>query len=256
MIDCHCHILPGLDDGAKSLAHSIEMARTAVDEGITTIIATPHHENPYFNSTSEQMLNGVQELNRALEAEGIPLEIMPGQEIRMFGDLLKHLSLGYSVPLSGSGRYVLLEFPTNSVPAYTERLLYDLAVQGYIPVIAHPERNKVFLDKPEKLFNFVQNGALTQITTSSLTGDFGKNIQTFTNQLIEANQAHILASDAHNLEARTFRMKKAFELIEHSYGNDLVYDLQLNAECILLNKNIVVEPPSHVKKRKIFSFFR
>ncbi|MCM2675923.1 tyrosine-protein phosphatase [Alkalicoccobacillus plakortidis] len=256
MIDVHCHILPGLDDGSASLAHSVEMARTAVQEGITTIIATPHHANPYFDSTAEEMAAGVEAVIAALETEGIPLVVKPGQEIRLFGELVEHLALGRSVPLTGEGRYVLVEFPTNSVPAYSERLFYDLAVQGYIPVIAHPERNKVLQEKPDKLFEFVRNGALTQITTSSVTGHFGKTVKSFTDQLLEANLAHLLASDAHNLQARTFRMKQASDLIEEEFGTDLLYQFQENAELLVSNQNLIIYPPEPVrKKRKRFSFF-
>lgn len=257
MIDIHCHILPGLDDGASSLTQSVEMARTAVEEGITTIIATPHHANPYFDTTLEQMLAGVESVNAALQAEKIPLTVRPGQEIRLFGELIDHLALGKSVPLTGEGRYVLVEFPTSSVPVYSERLFYDLAVQGYTPVIAHPERNSVFLDKPHKLFEFVRNGAVTQITTSSVTGHFGKTIQAFTNQLMEANLAHILASDAHNLQARKFRIKAASDLIEEEHGTDLLYQFQENAELLVRNQNLIIHPPETIqKKKKRFSFFK
>ncbi|TSB48575.1 tyrosine-protein phosphatase [Alkalicoccobacillus porphyridii] len=250
MIDCHCHILPNLDDGAASLAHSIEMAKVAVSEGISTIIATPHHANPYFDTTAEQMLTGVEEVNRALVAESIPLTILPGQEIRLYGELCEQLALGKSLPLTGEGRYVLVEFPSNSVPAYSERLFYELAVQGYIPIIAHPERNKALIEKPSKLFELVRNGALTQITTSSVTGHFGKNIKEFTNQLIEANLAHILASDAHNLEARTFRMRQATEIIEKEYGSGTLYQFRENAERIVTNEVMSIFPPEPIKKKK------
>ncbi|MDQ0206998.1 tyrosine-protein phosphatase [Alkalicoccobacillus murimartini] len=256
MIDIHCHILPGLDDGAASLSHSVEMARTAVQEGITTIIATPHHANPYFDSTVDEMAAGVEAVNSALIDEGIPLTVKSGQEIRLFGELVEHLALGRSIPLMGEGRYVLVEFPTNSVPAYSERLFYDLAVQGYTPVIAHPERNKVLLQKPDKLFEFVRNGALTQITTSSVTGHFGKTIKSFTDQLIEANLAHLLASDAHNLQARTFRMKQASDIIEEEHGTDLLYQFRENGELLVSNQNLIIHPPEPVrKKKKRFSFF-
>lgn len=258
MIDIHCHILPGLDDGASTLTHSVEMGRTAVKEGIKTIIATPHHANPYFDTTFEQMLNGVEVVNAALQAENIPLVVKPGQEIRLFGDLIEHLALGKSVPLNGEGRYVLVEFPTSAVPVYSERLFYDLAVQGYTPVIAHPERNSVFLEKPHKLFDFVRNGAITQITTSSVTGHFGKKIQLFTDQLIEANLVHLLASDAHNLQGRTFRMRTAMDLIEEKHGTQFLYQFQENAEFLLLNQNLIIRPPEHVerKRKKLFNFFR
>ncbi|WYP26056.1 CpsB/CapC family capsule biosynthesis tyrosine phosphatase [Alkalihalobacillus sp. FSL W8-0930] len=258
MIDIHCHILPGLDDGSVSLDNSIEMSLKAVEEGITTIIATPHYANPYFDTTLEQMISGVKTLNEALDSKNIPLTIKPGQEIRIFGDLIDDLNLGRSIPLTGEGRYILVEFPTTSVPAYSERLFYDLALKGYIPVIAHPERNSVFLNKPEMLYEFVKNGAIAQITTSSVTGDFGSSIKKFTNRLIEANLVHVLASDAHNLKARTFRMKEALELIKKDHGNNSFYYFQENAENIYKDKNLIMYPPEYIEKEKkrLFTFFR
>ncbi|MBM0065891.1 tyrosine-protein phosphatase [Alkalicoccobacillus gibsonii] len=257
MIDCHCHILPNLDDGSDSVEQSVKMAEVAVEEGITTIIVTPHHAHPYFETTTEDMTRSLNVLQEKLELYNIPLELLPGQEIRLFGDLIEHLALGKSVPLTGDGRYVLIEFPTTSIPSYSERIFYELAVGGYTPIIAHPERNKIFIDNPHKLFEFVKNGALTQITSSSLTGHFGKKIQSFTLQIIESNLAHILASDAHNLKARTFRMRESFDLLKEHFGTELCNQFNENAKQVLKNEFISVNPPEFIKKKKkLFSFFK
>lgn len=256
VIDLHSHILPGVDDGAKTIESSIAMAEKAVEEGITTIIATPHHQHPNFQTDGTFVVDAVAELNQELKKQHIPIHVLPGQEIRINGDIVQELGNGSSLSLASS-KYVLIEFPTNDIPAYSKRLLYELSVAGYIPIIAHPERNKVFLESPDKLYELIKNGALGQVTSSSLTGYFGKDIQTFSEQLIEANLVHVLASDAHNLDRRTFRMQEAFQAVENQFGQETVFRLKENAQLVAENKHIYLEPPERVvkKRKKLFGLF-
>lgn len=256
MIDLHSHILPGVDDGAKTMESSIAMAEKAVEEGITTIVATPHHQHPNFQTDGAFVLEAVAELNQELKKQHIPLRVLPGQEVRINGDILQDLGSGSSLTLVDS-KYVLIEFPTNEIPAYSKRLLYELCSSGFIPIIAHPERNKVFLESPDKLYECIKNGALGQVTSSSLTGYFGKDIQTFSEQLIEANLVHVLASDAHNLDRRTFRMQEAFHVVETVFGQEMVFRLQENARLVAENKHVYLDPPERVikKRKKLFGLF-
>lgn len=124
MIDIHCHILPGVDDGAQTMEESLEMAKEAVKEGITSIIATPHHNSSYQNEKLE-ILSKVNELNIRLKEEAIPLTILSGQEVRIYGELLEDLEKGTILPLCES-QYLFIEFPSNHVPRYAERLLFDI----------------------------------------------------------------------------------------------------------------------------------
>ncbi|MBH9967899.1 tyrosine-protein phosphatase [[Bacillus] enclensis] len=255
MIDIHSHILPGVDDGAKTMEDTVEMAKAAVSEGIHTIIATPHHMNNSYRNAKSDILPLVDRVNWELKNQQIDLVVLPGQECRIYGEIIEDYLNGEILPLNIHSSYIFVEFPSNSVPRYTDRLFFDLQNEGLIPVIVHPERNAELITHPDRLYNLVKNGAATQITASSLTGHFGKNIQKFSRQLIEANLTHFIASDAHNTSSRAFNMSKALDQIEHTYGIDMVYYFTENAELLVEGKNIYREIPEKVKKRKFLGIF-
>ncbi|MBW3110307.1 tyrosine protein phosphatase [Bacillus sp. MCCB 382] len=255
MVDIHSHILPGVDDGAKNIEESIDMAKQAVSEGIHTIIATPHHMNGKYENVASDILPLVNELNETFKQESINLQVLPGQECRIYGEILEDVQKGDILTLNQSTQYLIIEFPSNSVPRYAERLLYDIQLKGLIPVIVHPERNAELIERPEKLYKLVKNGAITQITASSLTGYFGKNIQKFSDQMIQANLAHLVASDAHNIHNRSFKMEEALDHIEKKYGIDMVYYFTENAELLIDGKNIYKEIPELIKKKKFLGIF-
>jgi protein-tyrosine phosphatase len=256
MIDIHCHIIPGVDDGPKTLQESLELARMAEAEGITKIIATPHHWHPSFENEGPAILRKVEELNVAFKEANINMSVLPAQEVRIHGDMISNLEIGDVLPLAPESNYILVELPSNSVPRYTTRLFYDLQMKGYTPIIAHPERNKAISEDPSKLYELVQTGVLTQVTASSVTGHLGKKVKSFTEQLIEANLTHFIASDAHNTTERPFRLQEAYTVVEKQFGMEEVYRIKENAELLLNNQFIQVLQPEQVKKRKrLFSFF-
>jgi protein-tyrosine phosphatase len=255
MIDIHSHILPGIDDGAKTIQESIDMAKQAVSEGIHTIIATPHHMNGSYSNKKSDILPLVSSVNEVLKKEYIDLTILPGQECRIYGEILEDYQKGDILPLNLSSQYLFIEFPSSSVPRYAERLLYDIQVEGLTPVIVHPERNAELIERPDKLYKLVKNGAVTQLTASSLTGYFGKNIQKFSQQMIQANLTHFIASDAHNIHNRTFKMEEAMDYIEKKYGIDMVYYFTENAEILVDGKTIYKEIPEEIKKKKFLGIF-
>ena len=254
MIDLHCHILPGIDDGAQDLSESILMARIAVEQGIQTIVATPHHLNNHYENPKQPILAKVEELNKALQDEKIDLKILPGQETRVYGELVKGYEMGEIQPVNCS-QYLLVEFSSSHVPRYTEKLFYDLQVKGLIPIIVHPERNQEMIEQPDLLYKLVQNGALTQVTAASVCGDFGKKIKNFSLQLIEANLTHFIASDAHNTRSRTFKLREAFDHIYEKYGNEMVYLFDDNAALVTEGSHIYKEVPEKIKRKKFFKIF-
>lgn len=254
MIDIHCHILPGLDDGAQTLENSLEMAKAAVNDGIRKIAATPHHQTSRYNNPKKVVVEKVNQLNDALQREGIPLEILTGQEVRLFGDW----ELEYDrdlIATVNNKNYILIEFPANHVPNYAERLFYEMQTKGLIPVIVHPERNSQIVEQPDKLFSLVEKGAISQVTASSVTGDLGKKIQKFSFQLIEANLTHCVASDAHNTTTRPFHLSAAYEEIEREFGTEIVYMFRENAEYIISGQMIYREDPQPIKRKKILGLF-
>lgn len=254
MVDLHCHILAGIDDGAQTMADSVDMARAAVDEGIDTIIATPHHKNGRYENSKQAIIEKTDELNEVLKTEGIPLHILPGQEPAIHGELVTGMTLGEVSTLNFS-RYLFIELPAGHVPRYTDQLLYDVQVNGKIPVIVHPERNQEIIERPDILYQLIKNGALSQLTAASVCGRFGKRVKTFSEQLIEANLAHFIASDAHNTNKRAFYMTEAYHDIDTRYGVDMVYFFRENAELLVMDKNVYKEVPQHIKKKKFLGLF-
>ncbi|MCM3729093.1 tyrosine protein phosphatase [Neobacillus cucumis] len=253
MVDIHCHILPGIDDGAKNISDSIMMAKEAEKEGIHTIIATPHLNNQYDNR-KDLILAKVNKLNTALKDAGVNVTILPGQEPRIYGDIIGDFEKNDIQTLNNS-QYLFVEFPSNHVPRYAEKLLFDIQVKGLTPIIVHPERNSEIIERPEILYRFVEKGSLTQVTASSLSGYFGKKIKNFSMQIIEANLTHFIASDAHNINSRSFKMMEAYDLIDKEYGTDYVYLFSENAEMLITGKSIIKEIPEQIKKKKKFIFF-
>ncbi|MEH7299393.1 tyrosine-protein phosphatase [Neobacillus drentensis] len=254
MVDLHCHILPGVDDGARDLSESIEMAKIAVQQGIHTIVATPHHLNNRYENPKQSILARVEELNRVLLDEKIDIKILPGQEVRIHGELAEGYDLGKILPVNHT-QYVLVEFSSNHVPRYTETLFYDLQNKGLIPVIVHPERNQEIIENPDILYELVQKGALSQVTASSITGNFGKKIMKFTYQLIDANLTHFIASDAHNTRSRTFNLHEAYDLVQTKYGNEMVYLFEENAALLIEGDHVYKEVPERIKKKRFFNIF-
>jgi protein-tyrosine phosphatase len=201
VIDLHCHLLPGIDDGPGTMEESLVMARAFVDAGTTRVAVTPHVSWDYPHVTPELITTGVRGLRDALDAAGVPLEIVPGAEIALSraGDLeaetLRSLTLG-------DGPWLLVEPPFSPSIAGIEAVIDSLLLGGHRLLLAHPERSPSLAREPERLRPYVDAGMLCQITTSSLTGDFGRTVQKAARQMIDGGLAHVLASDAHNVTRR------------------------------------------------------
>lgn len=255
MIDLHCHILNGIDDGAQTLEDSIAMASAAVAEGITHILVTPHHKNGAYINEKDRILEKMAELQEELDSRGIELTLFPGQEVRINGELLEEIDSRKIQFVDEDNQYLLIEFPTMTVPAYSENLFFELSKRNITPVIVHPERNQIFMENPNALIPFIEKGALAQLTAGSYLGKFGKKIQKVSKQMVEANLVHILASDAHNVTSRGFRMKEAYEKLEKEFGSSKVSQFKQRTKDLVNGEIIIPDIPSKVKERKILGLF-
>ncbi|WP_270180299.1 tyrosine-protein phosphatase [Alkalihalobacillus sp. CinArs1] len=255
MIDIHSHILPGIDDGAKTIEDSLAMARQAYEQGITKIVASPHHRNGSFENDKTTILNEVGLLNTKLQQEGIDIEILPGQENRIYGELIEDINGEDLLTVNDTGMYMLIEFPSSHLPRYANKLLFDLQVNGIIPVIVHPERNREIMENPDRLFKLIKEGALSQLTGSSVTGKMGKKIQKFSMDLIHHNLAHFVASDAHNITNRPFDLRNAMESVEREFDMSTRYMLQENAQEMIQGKMVSKELPQEIKRKKFLGIF-
>ncbi|MGM0214827.1 tyrosine-protein phosphatase [Enterococcus sp. AZ109] len=217
MLDLHCHILPGVDDGAQTVDDSIKMAKKAVKQGITHILCTPHHNRRYQNPKAE-IIPAVEELQTILEEQGIPLTLFEGQEVRIHDQLVQEIEEDRILFVDVTDRYLLIEFPTAEIPYYAESVLYELCQLGHVPIIVHPERNLGFQAEPNQLLSFLNMGCLAQLTAPSIVGIFGKSVQKLSHQLVESGLVQMVASDAHRLKQRDFYLKEASEYIIKHFG--------------------------------------
>ena len=212
MIDLHSHILPGLDDGPSNIDFSVAMARAAVEAGTQMMVATPHIRSD-FNVRVEEIEPRVDELNARLEAEQLPLRVVPGGEVGWASvpDLdavtLERVALG-------SGSYVLLESPYGRKPVDVEAAVEVLAERGFRSVLAHPERCPLFERDIERLARMVDGGALCSITAGSMSGRFGATVRRFTIELLRRGLVHDVASDAHDHLHRPPGLMTGFEELE------------------------------------------
>jgi len=255
MIDIHCHILPGIDDGAKSEAELLKMAHEAVSDGITTIIATPHHMNGVYINAKAEVLALTEHANQLLQKEEIPLTILPSQEIRIYENLIRDLRNNQVLFLDKACKYILLELPANSVPYQIDRLIFEIQILGVTPIIAHPERNSAIREQPYLLYKMVKSGAFAQLTAASITGRFGKEIEKFSRQLVEHQLVHLIASDAHNADTRGPRLVSAYERLAEYGGRELADEFKRNAENVVNGKGIWAGEPMKIQKKKLFGLF-
>ncbi|MFF2594203.1 tyrosine-protein phosphatase [Priestia megaterium] len=255
MIDLHCHILHGIDDGAQKVEESLKMAKKAVSEGIRTIVATPHHQNGKYINEKNDIIRRVSILNEHLLKENVPISILPGQESRIYGRLVDDYKADKILTLNQTDKYIFIELPSSQVPQFTEKLLYDIQMVGLLPIIVHPERNSRLIENPDILYNLVNRGVMTQITASSLIGKFGRKIKKFSRELIDANLTHFIASDAHDVLGRGFYMQEANDFISSYYGVDTLFLFQENARAVINGSNCFKETPQKLKSKRFFGIY-
>ncbi|WP_017723020.1 tyrosine-protein phosphatase [Staphylococcus xylosus] len=255
MIDIHNHILVDVDDGPKSIDEAIKLLKQAKYEGATDIVATPHHLHTRYSNDIQKVKVKLNELKNNPDIKGLGLRLYAGQEIRITDRIIDDLENSKIEGINGS-RYLLLEFPSNEVPHYSNQLFYELQTMGYVPIIAHPERNKAIVQNMDLLFELVNSGALSQITTSSLLGEFGSNVRKLSLKMIDNNLAHFIASDAHNVTNRPFMLKQLFnERKLKSYYEELESYLE-NGKAVLENERISKQlPTQEYKQKKWFGLF-
>jgi len=245
VIDLHSHVLPGLDDGARTIEDSRELASKAASEGITAIAATPHVRHDY-PTTPDRMEAEVAALRRDFSEQGIPVEILHGGEL----DLQAMRALSQDdlrrFTIAQNGRYLLVEFPYRGWPLDLEQTLFDLALSGFAPILAHPERNAEVQAEPGRLSPFVDRGGLVQITAASLDGRIGRRSRQAAQELIEAGLAHILASDAHLPEIREVGLAAAAEALD----DELARYLTQAAPSAIVAGEAVPPPPARRRRRR------
>lgn len=255
MIDIHCHILPGIDDGADNPDETIGMCRQALSEGVTAIFATPHLFQGTFPTDRKLILSVFEKTRNMLEEEGIPLRLYPGSDLHLVPDLPERFARGEGVTLN-HGKYFLLELPSRVLPQNLNGIVFDLISNGYLPILTHPERNEPILRNPSILLQMLSAGALCQITAMSVTGEFGKESEWLSRALIEAGGVHFIASDAHSTGWRNPSLLPALRVAEGQIGQEQARRFVVgNPEAVLAGQPIEGGEVEALPRRKRFWLF-
>jgi protein-tyrosine phosphatase len=223
-VDIHCHLLPGLDDGASNREEALAMAEMAVADGIGTIVATPHQLGSNAKNSGEHIRTAAVEFQRLLDERRVPLRVLPGADVRIEPDLPQKIRSGEVVTLGDHRRHVLLELP-HDVYVPLDRLLTELAAARLVGILSHPERNRGILHQPSVVRPLVERGCLLQITAGSLTGAFGSQVQKFASSLVEQGLVHFVSTDAHSTKTRPPTLGPAFEQLVELTGKNVALDL-------------------------------
>ena len=216
MIDVHCHILPGLDDGPDSFDVSCAMAEMAIADGITHVIGTPH-AHPAHPFIPELVKKRRDEIQAAFEGR---LTIATGCDFHLSFENLQDIRHDPSRYTLNQKNYLLVEFADFSIPPSLDQALHELQLAGLQPVITHPERNPLIRAQPERLFRWLRQGCYAQLTAQSLLGKFGKSAEEVAHEWLKAGAVHFIASDAHNTTTRPLRLKEAYDLVAKKNGRE------------------------------------
>jgi protein-tyrosine phosphatase len=217
LIDLHCHLLPGVDDGAADLAMSLEMARRACADGITTTVCTPHILPAVYENKGPDIRSAVTSLQQALSEAGIPLRLLAGADVHMVPDLVPGLEQGRILTLAGS-RYLLLEPPHHVMPPQFADCIFGLQSAGYVAILTHPERLSWIEPQYALIRRMVDKGLWIQLTAGSLTGRFGKAPRYWAERMLDEGLCHVMATDAHNTSTRPPHLAGAKAMVEQRLG--------------------------------------
>ncbi len=252
MIDIHSYILPGVDGGTKHMQESIAIAKAAVAQGIDTIIATPKYKDGHHDNLKQEIIQQVAILNQRLQEEEIALTVLPGQEIRVYGDMLVNFEKDHLLSLNETKEYLLIELPKDHFPSYITQLFYDMQLKGIKPIISHPETNPIIREDPDLLYNLVKKGALTQLASASIVGKNSKKEQKFAMQLIESNLAHFIGSEVRT--SKKYIFQDAVIKITKQFGDEKAFYFIENAVSLIEGHEVMTDEPLHIKKKGLGIF--
>lgn len=261
MIDIHCHILPGLDDGANSLETACAMAEMAIGDGVTHIIGTPH-ANQTYAFVPELVRQRRDELQGRFEGR---LTFATGCDFHLSFENLQEIRHDAARFTLNQKNYLLVEFADYSIPPSLDHALHELRLAGLRPIITHPERNPLIRAQPDRLYKWLRQGCYAQVTAQSLLGRFGESAREMSQVWLNAGAVHFLASDAHNLTSRPLRLKEAFDQVAQTQGENVARALLVDNPLAAFEGRPlpwVPELPEEadmngetVRKRKRFWFF-
>jgi len=248
-VDMHCHCLPGVDDGPRTLEQALALCRALVEDGITTAVATPHQLGRFdAHNDGDSIREAVRSLNAALDAADVPLDVAPGGDVRVDERIVAFLDSGRVLTLGDGGRYLLLELP-HSAFIDISVLIPSLISRGVTPIVSHPERNAFLLKRPEIVHAWLGKGALLQITAASLLGDFGPDSERAAWQWLGTGAASFVATDSHDVAGRRPRLSEAIDAIAERLGNVAAHRTCIANPAHVLDGERVQASPCETRRR-------
>ncbi len=254
-VDLHCHILPGVDDGAADEAEFLAMAQAALRGDTAVVVATPHWDLEERPAPWELIPPLVDEYRKKLESAGLGLELLPGVEVRLNAGLFRLAADGEAVrrlTLAGNGRYLLVDLPLTDIPVGTEETLFRLQLQGCTPVLAHPERNRRLAEDRALLRGLADRGVELQVNAGSLLGAYGRGARRVATSLLQEGLARLIASDAHHASGRdpdlSASWSRARELLGEGAADVL---LRENPRAVLAGGELLPLPLPGVSRRRL-----
>ncbi|MFK8049245.1 MAG: tyrosine-protein phosphatase [Halioglobus sp.] len=235
MIDLHCHLLPGIDDGPDTMKESIELCRMAAEDGVTHAIVTPHIHPGRWDNSRELIAKLCDELQTQLDELEIPLQLGFAGEVRLTDEIIHQVERG-EIPFYGKVNgydIMLLEFPHAHIIPGSDKLVSWLLGRGIRPLIAHPERNKQLMNDPTQIHSFVEAGCWLQLTSGSIVGGFGARAQELALRMLKENLITVVASDGHNCKARKPVLKQAFDAIASQFGDEKATELTVTTPAVI-----------------------
>ncbi|MDO4681786.1 MAG: hypothetical protein Q4B17_03235 [Lautropia sp.] len=247
MIDLHCHLLPGVDDGARTMDEALSLARASVANGVHTAVLTPHIYPGIFDNRRSSLLPVFHEYRQALADARIPLKVCLGGEVHLHPDALDLLDQN-ELPIIGywlGQPVMLIEFPDGSIPVGADMVCRMFADRGIRWMIAHPERNKVVMRDPNRIKPFVDMGCLLQLTAASVIGAFGRAAGQCAHLLLTRGMVSVVASDAHNLAHRPPRMGEVRTYLNSNFGMGIAYRLTEESPMLIVSEHPDFQSPGH-----------
>jgi len=240
LIDLHCHILPGIDDGAADIEMALAMARAAVDDGIVTVACTPHITAGVYNNTAPAIRVAIDTLQAALAQAGIVLNLTIGADVHLAPDLGAGLRSG-KIPTLGGSRYFLFEPPHHILPPRLHDFAFNLVAAGYIPILTHPER-LTWIDAHYRLVEDMANGGIViQVTAASLTGHFGRRAKYWAERMLDDGLIDLIATDAHDTRRRPPILSRARDFVAHKLTDEVATRLVATNPLRILENVLVKE---------------
>ena len=238
MKDLHTHILFGVDDGCKDISESISLLKEAERQGITELVITPHYiKSTKYTCNNEERKKKFIELQETAKKENINIKLYLGNEVYITEDFIKLLKKGEIQTINDS-KYLLLEFPMGNMLFNTKDIIYELVVSGYVPVLAHPERYRIFQKHPDHIEEYLRMGVLLQGNYKSLYGKYGKEAKKTLTYYLKKNKITFLGSDCHH--EKDFKLKKLKKKLKSLVKSDNIVEdlLENNFNKVISNENL------------------